>query len=151
MSRLRQLVRISQSDGPHSRMERAETTDREYAKQGDNVMNRIATALLIGALSLAPGIVFADEEGHSLEQVVVEMAHTPQQHAALAEHYRAKANEARSEMRRHEKMAGAYGRGNAAGRRSMKSHCEKISKQQAALAQEYDALAKLHKDEGKAE
>jgi len=114
-------------------------------------MNRIATALLIAAIGLAPGIVSADEEGHSLEQVVVEMAHTPQQHAALAEHYRAKANEARAEMRRHEKMGPAYGRGKATERRRMKKHCENIEAQQAALAKEYEALAKLHEAERKAE
>ena len=79
------------------------------------------------------------------------MANTPQQHAALAEYYRAKADDARSEMRRHEKMAGAYVRGKATERRRMQQHCKKISEQQAALAQEYDALAKLHGDEGKAE
>lgn len=114
-------------------------------------MKRIATALLIGAISLAPGIGFAAEEGHSLEQVVAEMADTPQQHAALAEHYRAKADEAQSEMRRHKQMAGMYNRGKATQRQRMKRHCEKISEQQAALAQEYKALAKLHEDEGKKE
>jgi len=56
-------------------------------------MNRIALALLAGAMSLSPELALADEGDHSLEEIVVEMAHTKGEHAALARHYRAKAED----------------------------------------------------------
>ena len=68
--------------------------------------SKTGLAFLLGALILSPGLAHADHhghEGHSLEQLVVEMAHTPADHAALAAHYRGKAAEARAEASNHEK------------------------------------------------
>ena len=48
------------------------------------MVSRIASGLLLGALALSPGLALA-EEGHSLEQVVVEMAETPTGHPRFAE------------------------------------------------------------------
>lgn len=78
------------------------------------------------------------------------MAESPQQHAALAEYYRSKADAARSEAQRHEKMGRSYSRGKLTQRNAMRRHCQEIAKQQASLAKEYEALARLHEKDAKA-
>ena len=113
------------------------------------MMNRTAAVLLAGVLLLAPGFALADDSDHSLEELVVEMAETPGQHKALATHFRSKADTARDEMRRHKRMGKTYRRGKGTERAAMRKHCDKIAEQNAALAEEYDALARLHEDHGR--
>jgi hypothetical protein len=113
------------------------------------MMTRIAVGLLFGALALSPGLALAEEGTHSLEQVVVEMANTPEEHAALARHYHAKAEEARAEMRRHERMGRSYGGGKITQKQRMKRHCQNISEKYSGMAEDYEALAKLHEEEAK--
>ena len=107
----------------------------------------IGIALLLGTLALSPGLAAAEE--HSLEQVVIEMAHTKAEHAALADHYRAKAKEARAEADRHAMMAAGYGGGKIAERQYMESHCKKISDEFRKIAIENDGLSQLHDAEAK--
>lgn len=111
--------------------------------------SRISVALLLGALAFAPGIASAADETHSLEQLVVDMAHTPADHAALARHYRAQAAEARANAANHEGMGRAYGGGKFAERQRMQEHCKKLSADNAAMATEFDALAQLHEEASK--
>jgi hypothetical protein len=114
--------------------------------------SKIGLTFLLGALVLSPGLALADSheyEGHSLEQLVVEMAHTPADHAALAAHYRAKAAEARAEASNHEKMAKAYGLQKHGAADPMKQHCTKIAANSRATAAEFDSLAQLHEAESK--
>jgi len=111
-------------------------------------MSRIAIALLCGAIALTPTIGFADAEA-TLEEIVVEMADTMQEHAALAGYYRAKAIEARSEARRHDQMGRSYGVGKMPQRNKMKMRCGKISEQYTEMAEQFDELAKLHDGEAK--
>jgi hypothetical protein len=113
-------------------------------------MRRIGLALLLGTLAFSPLAGFAGDQEHSLEQLVVEMANTPSEHAALAAHFRAKAESARAQARRHESMASAYTGGKLMQREAMKSHCQKISSSYKTMADEYEALAKLHDDASKA-
>ena len=108
---------------------------------------RFAVALLVGALVLLPGFAAAEGEGTSLEELVAEMAHSRGEHTALAEHYRAKAAAARADGRRHQSMGRAYGGGKSSQRQAFQTHCKKLSEQQEAMAQEFDALAKLHDEE----
>jgi hypothetical protein len=103
---------------------------------------RIATAALLGVLLLQSALALADPS-HSLEQLVVEMAKTPADHAALAKHYQAKAADARAEAAEHEAMAKSYGGGKLAERVKMQDHCKKLSEQYNAVATQYDDLAKL--------
>lgn len=110
----------------------------------------IVGAILVALLFATSGPAFASEDEHSLEQLVVEMADTPEQHAALAEHYRSKAAAARSEMQQHQRMGKSYMRGKMTERNAMKRHCQKIADEQESLAAEYEALAKLHEKEAKA-
>lgn len=117
---------------------------------------RIAALLLLGAVALAPGFAAAAEP-ESLEEVVVEMADTPAEHAALASHYRAKAADAKAEAREHDRMARTYkppqeikmNWGTVQQRQKMADHCNRISQQSEANAQDFEALAKLHDEEAK--
>ena len=114
--------------------------------------SKIGLAFLLGALALSPGLALAADdghEGHSLEQVVVETAHTPAAHAALATHYSAKAAEARADALAHEKMAKAYAMQKRGAADKMGQHCKKISANSKASAAEYDSLAQLHEAESK--
>jgi hypothetical protein len=106
-------------------------------------------ALLLGALAFAPGLAVAEEGGHSLEQLVIESADSPADHAALATHYRAKAAAARAEANRHESLGRVYTGGKMMQRAQMQSHCKKIAADHNAIAAEYDKLAKLHEAEAK--
>ena len=117
---------------------------------------RIATVFLLGALALTPGLAVA-EEHESLEQLVVEMAKTPAEHAALASHYRAEAAKAQAGVREHEAMARSYmpsgqskiSWGTIKQRQKMADHCKRLSQASESMAKEYDALAKLHDEEAK--
>jgi hypothetical protein len=119
--------------------------------------SKIKLAILLGALILSPGLSIAADEGHppghdghSLEQLVIETADSPADHAALAKHYRAKAAEARAEAARHEKMASTYYLWNKrTGVDQMGRHCKKIAANSMSSAAEYDALAELHDAESK--
>ena len=119
--------------------------------------SKIGAALLLGGLALAPGSALAAGEKGSLEQVVVQMANTPAEHAALASYYRSKATEARAEAREHDAMAHTYvgsGEykttwGTVQERQKMADHCKRLSQQSEATAQDYEALAKLHDEEAK--
>lgn len=110
-------------------------------------MTRIATALLLGVVLFSPGLAHA-EEARSLEEIAVETAKTPADHATLADYYRAKAGKARAAARRHDQMGAAYGRGK---QRSgpAGAHCKRLSESYRAMASEYDELAKLHDAEAK--
>ncbi len=112
--------------------------------------NKIGMAILLGIFALSPGLARAEShEGHSLEQLVVEMAHTPADHAALAAHYRAKAAEARADASEHERMAQTYSMRKEGALGKMGPHCKKIAANSMATAAEYDALAAFHETESK--
>lgn len=120
------------------------------------MITRIAGAMLFGALLLSPGFVSAEDDASSLEQMAIEMADTPEQHTVLARHFRAKAETAREEVRRHEQMRRTYsgGTGKTTGRmmqrrQEMSRHCKNLSEKYAAMAEEYEQLAKLHEEEAK--
>lgn len=112
-------------------------------------MNRIAVALLVGAVALSPGLALAGEGDESLEKIVVETAHTMGEHEALARYYRAKAEDALAEGRRHEAMGRSYTQGKLPQRQLMKRHCRNLSQKQTEIAVEYQELAKLHEEEAK--
>jgi hypothetical protein len=118
---------------------------------------KIGTALVLGALVLAPASAGAADPGPSLEQVVVEMANTSAEHAALASYYRSQANQARAEAREHDAMAKTYVPaseqkttwGTIQERQKMADHCKKLAQQSEAMAQDYEELAKLHEEAAK--
>jgi hypothetical protein len=109
----------------------------------------ILTASLLTSLALTPAVLWADEP-KSLEELVVEMADTPADHAAVAAHFRAKAVEARATAKRHQSMSRAYGGGKLGTRIQMRGHCDRLAEENGAIAGEYEALAKLHDELAKA-
>jgi hypothetical protein len=110
---------------------------------------KLGTVFLLGSLALAPGVARADGAAHSLEQVLVESADSPADHAALANHFRAKAAEARQDAKLHQHMARSYAGGKMMEREQMRKHCEKLAADDEAIAAEYDELAKVHDAEAK--
>ena len=108
---------------------------------------RVASALLIGIVLASAGL--RAEAPESLEQIVTEMASTPAHHMALAEHYRAEAEDARAAARRHDRMAHAYKRGKQGSGPRASTHCKNLAERYTAMAEEYDELAKLHEAEAK--
>jgi hypothetical protein len=102
----------------------------------------IPAALLLGALLVSPGLAAADEDTRALEQLIVEMAKTPTDHAVLARYFRVKAERARGQMARHRSLWGFYSAARptlwVASRRS-----GKLAAHYAAMAVEYEELARL--------
>jgi hypothetical protein len=109
----------------------------------------ILIAPFVAGLALAPVPLFADDT-KSLEELVVEMADTAADHAAVAAHFRAKAADARATARRHASMGRSYGGGKLNTRIQLRGHCDRLKDQHEAVAGEYEALAKLHDDLAKA-
>lgn len=105
--------------------------------------SRILMTIVASALISIPVIAQADSPP-SLEQLVIEMADSPSEHSAVANHFRAKAAEARGEVRKHESMSRVYGGGKLNTRIQMRGHCNKLAEQYGATATEYEELAKLH-------
>jgi hypothetical protein len=113
-------------------------------------MKRIKAFALAVALALGPGLVSAAEGTTSLEELVSKMANTPEEHEAVADYFRGKAQAARGEVETHKRMARSYGGGKASAADQMKAHCDRIADAQSALAKEYEELAKLHEAEAEA-
>lgn len=104
---------------------------------------QIAAGLLLTALVVVPALAISEQDTRAPEQLAVEVADTPADHAALAEYFRARAAAARGEMRLHKSMARSFHSGKKRAQLGAR-HCEKLAEQYRAMADEYDALAKLH-------
>jgi hypothetical protein len=105
----------------------------------------LAAALTLSLGALAPA-AFADD---SLEQVLVESASTPKDHAALAHYYEGKAAHARKEAESHRAMAKTYAGTKAVQVAAMKEHCDKLAAAADTEAKEYEGLAKAHQEMAK--
>lgn len=115
----------------------------------DAMRNTINAALLAGVLALSPSVAFAEETDAAIEQLITNSAHSPADHTALAKYYRGKAADAREQATMHQKMASSYGGGKMAQKSAMMDHCKKLSEENAAMAADYEALAKLHEQDAK--
>jgi hypothetical protein len=103
----------------------------------------MATAFLTAFLA-APAISQAPQ--HDIEHLVVEMASTPQEHQAVAGHYRMRAQEARDEARRHQEMGRIYAARRGTTPQVGRQHCERLAQKYNEIATDFDALAELHDD-----
>jgi hypothetical protein len=111
-------------------------------------MNRICAIALALGLAVAPAVGIAAST--PLEELVSRMADTPEEHQAVADYFRGKAEAARAEAESHQRMGKSYtGASKLRDREQMKQHCDAIAKAQGAIADEYEALAKLHEAEAK--
>ena len=108
------------------------------------ILVTLSTALLAGPLvPWARADERADEI--SLEQVMIESATTPEQHAALANYYAEKAAEARKSAEYHRTMAMAYGGSKIEVVAGMKQHCLNIASLYNEQAKEYDKLEAMQR------
>jgi len=111
-------------------------------------MRKIAVALLLGMLAYWPVVAAAADV--SIEELAVGMADTSEDHAALANYFRAQAATARQQATSHEGMAQRYGRhAKLVQKGMMQQHCKKIAENEKSSAAEYEALAKLHEEAAK--
>jgi hypothetical protein len=105
---------------------------------------------LAAALLLLPALGPAHAAGdHGLEQVLIESASTPAQHLALAEHFRAKAAQAKREAEGHRSMAKSYVNTKAVAGPQSAEHCTKAAESYDALAAQYEQLAAEHEAQAK--
>jgi hypothetical protein len=111
-------------------------------------MKRIHALVLALGLALVP--VSAIWAATPLEELVSRMADTPEEHQAVADYFRGKAQEALKEAETHARMGVNYAGGSKVrDRDEMKKHCDAIAKAQTSIAEEYQALARLHEAEAK--
>ena len=117
----------------------------------EEILRKIAVALVLGSLAFAPRLAAAQTHEKYLEELAIEGADTPAKHEALAMHFAAKATDARSEAKLHEAMAKSYRLGPHKGTETaeMAQHCNKIAENEESIAKEFDALAKSHEEMAK--
>ena len=109
-------------------------------------MRRTIATLAAGCLlALAPaatGWAQAPAGGNaSLLQVLVDAAHTPAEHQALAHYFRSAAADAKALAESHQAMSRSYS-GKPGELRNMNKHCDEIVKLNQDLAVQYEAMAK---------
>lgn len=104
----------------------------------------VATAVLaLFGFSFLP--TASAQEEKNVEQMIAD-AKTPADHEAIANFYEAEAQAARQKQAQHEQMKAAYQSHYPIKRAAMVPHCESIIKKYKEMAEEYAALAQLHKD-----
>lgn len=110
---------------------------------------RIATAgSLLMVLFAVPAPAVAQEGAQAPEQLESESTDIAGEHALLADYFRSKAASARAEMRLHKYMARSFHSGRKRAQLGAR-HCEKLVEQYRAIAEEYEALARLHDEEAR--
>ncbi len=108
-------------------------------------MRRLIPFALVFALVALPFVGRdARADGGMLEQVLVESATTPAQHAALARYYKDKGAAAAKEAERHTAMGKAYGGAKVSEVARMREHCEKLASLYGEQAKQFELLAKEH-------
>ena len=112
-------------------------------------MKKICAIALVAALAAHPSVASETDEGASLEELVWEGADTPEEHEALADHFKRKADGARAEAAVHRRMGRSTGALSIGLAVQMRVHCKSIYEMQTALAKQYDEVADLHKTEAK--
>jgi hypothetical protein len=108
------------------------------------VTHRLIPLALALALVAAPFLAREARADGELEQVLVESAATPAQHAALARYYQDKGAAASKEAERHRAMGKSYGGAKVAEVSRMREHCEKLAALYEDQAKQFDMLAKEH-------
>lgn len=94
-------------------------------------------------LSGSPALA-AQPAGGELDVFLVEQADTPQEHAALAAHFRDKAERQRGMAEHHRRMMEGYRHEKLALTRKQREHCRKLIRLNEELAAEYEAMAENH-------
>jgi hypothetical protein len=114
-------------------------------------MRFIRTLVICSALVLpAFGVARAEGTDNSLEAVLIQSASTPEQHAALAAHYRAQAEQARRAAANHKSMSRSYAGMKAPLKEAGQSHCAKLTETYEQQAAQFDDLAAAEEAAAKA-
>lgn len=87
----------------------------------------------------------AAQEGKNVMQMIAE-AKTPADHQAIATWYEVESKAAHQKQAQHEQMKASYQSRYPIKRAAMVPHCESLIKKYGEMADEYAALAQLHKD-----
>lgn len=118
----------------------------------------VRQALTLVLAMAMPIVAFAQQETQTenqaektLETLMIEMATKPEQHQALANYYKEKADMARQELEQHRAMKQAYTgyRKNEKAKESMLKHCDRLISMDEEAAKAYDQLAKDHEQAAK--
>jgi len=107
-------------------------------------ISAIAAVLAIVALGF---LSFGSaEEGKSIEQMIA-TAKTPADHEAIAAYYEKEAQTARQQQEKHQNMRDLYAATPALKTKSTTAldHCDGLVKKYKEIAEDYHALATLHK------
>ena len=109
------------------------------------VINAMLCTVLIVAVS-----VQSSPAETPIIKLISQMADTPADHKALAEYYRAKAEDARAEIALHESMKASYTHRGSAIKNSvdfsssMKKHCTSLIESYKTAAESYESLSNMH-------
>lgn len=105
-----------------------------------------AFALSASLFALPAAVIAADASTTPIEKLIAEMADKPEQHHAISQYYKDKAEAAKKELAQHQEMRKAYfGSGkNQTATDTMRKHCENLIKLNESLVKEYEALAVEH-------
>jgi hypothetical protein len=111
-------------------------------------LRSILAVLSVTALATLAVPAAAADAVSDLEQLMIESADTPEAHAALADYFKKKADGMRAEAERHRRMGKSYGGQDRIARASeLKSHCDELARLNENIAEQYDGLSALHRDE----
>ncbi|WP_049629739.1 hypothetical protein [Cellvibrio sp. pealriver] len=108
----------------------------------------VFSAFALTVAMLFPIVVTAAEDTSApIEKLISEMAANPAQHQALANYYKEKIVQAKSELAAHEKMRKAYIGGFEKSQHSnagMRKHCDTLIKNTESSIKAYEALVTEH-------
>ena len=108
-------------------------------RQTIGILVTAAAVILLATLSVGTA-----RAAGGIEQLIPQLATTPEQHKAVAAYYRGEAAEASAEAARHRHMAKTYNQGNYGRKMQMKEHCDRLAASYDALAKQYEELAAEH-------
>ena len=102
---------------------------------------------IASAIALTPANARATDS--KLEELAVQLADSPEEHAAVASYFRSKAKDATEEAEAHRVMAKHYTGGKLKDKETMADHCAKMAANYEELAKQYEQLAAEHEKQGK--
>lgn len=106
-----------------------------------------AFVVSVSLLAAPAAVMAADATQTPIEKLISEMADKPEQHQAISQYYKDKAEAAKKELAQHEQMRKAYAvayNKNQPAADSMRKHCDNLVKLNESLVKEYEAMAAEH-------
>ena len=119
-------------------------TLEEYTMKKLSLFSALALTV---AMLLPVAVMAAEDSSAPIEKLISEMAANPAQHKALANYYKEKIVQAKSELASHEKMRKAYVGGSEKSQNmnaGMRKHCDTLIKNTESSIKAYEALVTEH-------